>query len=192
MPVVEQKLGADEPDTFTDRGIETLQLGGVGDVEQNANRRPIQRHRRSQRGDIRTRTGGRRRLQVALELHACVRAGIEDQDATMRIDERVSGKLAEVDAESDDGRHPARPGEHRHVARRTALRQRQTPALRPIDGKETRRRQIGRGHDGARWNLGNRIRPRESRQDAVAELHSPVVEGDRDSHKGQRSTPPGT
>ncbi len=56
------------------------------------------------------------------------------------------------------------------MARRTALRQRQTPALRPIDGKETRRRQIDRGHDGARWNLGNRIGPRESRQDAVANI----------------------
>ncbi len=107
MPVVEQKLGADEPDAFTDRGIESLELGGIGDVEQNANGRPIQRHRRSQRGRIRPRPGGRRRSQVALELLAHLRTGVDDQHATMRIDERVSGKLAEVDAESDDGRHAA-------------------------------------------------------------------------------------
>jgi hypothetical protein len=83
--------------------------------------------------DIGKSARGGRGLCVVRELRACRRPGIDGQKAPMRIHQCVAAEQAQINAESDDGRHAARPGKHGDVAGCAAGGQHQRAALRPID-----------------------------------------------------------
>src|SRR5439155_6052483 len=88
----------------------------------------------------------------------------------MRIDQRLTGKLGQIDTETGDCRNAAGAREHRDMAGRTAGRQHECPTARPINAEETRRREVDCSHNGSGWYRSLDRGSRQMREHAVAEV----------------------
>ena len=152
---MEQKLRSDEPDAVAYGRIEIGQLAGVGNIEHDPNRRTVGGYARPHRRISRQRTRRGGRFRIAVELRTSGGTRVDDQHSAMRIDERLTTKLGEIDTETHDRRNAAGAREHPHVAGGTAGGQHERPAARPIDGEESRRREVDRSHDrsGGHYSL---------------------------------------
>ena len=149
----EQELRPHQADAVANRRRERRQLVRPGDVDVHRHHDAVSGHRRfpdaaclSRADFVGPPTG--------LEGGARCRGRIEDELTADRVDERLSGEAAGIDAEADDHRHAARAGQHRHMTVAAAFREQNRAASTPIDGQKARRRQIGGGDDAAKGDRG--------------------------------------
>ena len=147
--VVEQELGAHEPDAVAVAGLEVLELGDRGDVDQNFDTPSVPRH-----GGL-AEEGGFPSPALGdlapphLEARALPAAGAEHDDARLAVDDGFAVAFERRVPEADHHRHSLRAGQHGDVARRASARQRDAAALAPVGLQETRRCDVVACEDGA-------------------------------------------
>src|SRR5277367_693972 len=152
QPLVEQELGANQTDPVATGGIQRFYFGGIADVYEDCDRRPVRGDRGPHPERVQGAPRASRRSRARREILAGRRLRIETERRAFAVDQRFGsmGDAAEIEGEADDHGHSARSRESGDMAGGAAARQGDSSPAAPIRGEKTRRRQVFAHEDRAR------------------------------------------
>ena len=173
VAVIEQELGAQQPDAFGARRDRIARFLRIADVRDHFDAMTIGRDRELARGDFLFFALLRLTLDALARLREFVRARIAPQAAVRAVehDERAVGQLQRILVDAADRRNAERAREDRDVTRRAAGRRAEAEHLAAIERGGIGRRKLLGDQDRFAGHVDMRLlHAREQRQHAAADI----------------------